>query len=177
MQLPLFVNTLGTKVIAYRDTRALPQATVRHAECSLLLPQSAENDRCETCRNYRKTLNRALNRKSKATTTSTSHTHTNLRYLSSPEKVARLRELQQKHRLDQKRITRLNEKLAELTAKNGVCLDDAMNGDLEKIVKDEDKHVMEMYPKESFLRLFWQQQKEALSKNPKGMRWHPLMIR
>ena len=55
--------------------------------------------------------------------------------------------IRDRHRLDQKRITRLNEKLAELTAKNGVCLDDAMNGDLEKIVKDEDKHVMEMYPK------------------------------
>ena len=74
VKLPLFVNTLGTKVIAYRDTRALPQATVRHAECSLLLPQSAESDRCETCRNYSKTLNRALIRKSKATTTTTSHT-------------------------------------------------------------------------------------------------------
>ena len=58
-----------------------------------------------------------------------------------------------------------------------ICLDNEMSGDLEKIVKDEDKHVMEMYPKDSFLRLFWQQQKEALSKNPKGMRWHPLMIR
>ena len=52
-----------------------------------------------------------------------------------------------------------------------------LNSDLEEVVKQEDHNVMERYPKDSFLYLFWQQQKEALTKNPKGMRWHPMMIR
>ena len=38
------------------------------------------------------------------------------------------------------------------------------------------QNVMERYPKDSFLYLFWQQQ-EALTKNLKGMRWHPMLIR
>ena len=139
----------------------------------MLLSQS-DGDRCNKCSAYRITLNRAISRKGRATTP---HSHTNHRYLTSPEKVARLRELQHKNRASQKRITRLTEKLAEMTARNGVCLDDAMSGDLEKIMKDEDQNVIEKYPKDSFLRLFWEQQKEALSKHPKGMRWHPLMIR
>ena len=59
----------------------------------------------------------------------------------------------------------------------GVCLNSELNSDLEEVVKQEDHNVMERYPKDSFLYLFWQQQKEALTKNPKGMRWHPMMIR
>ena len=121
---------------------------------------------------YRSTLNRAVNRKGKATTAP--HSHTNHRYLSSPEKIERL---QQKNRLSQKRITRLTEKLAELTTRDGVCLGDDTSGDLGEIIKHEDKGVREKHPEGSFLRLFWDQQKEALSKHPKGMRWHPLMIR
>ena len=52
-----------------------------------------------------------------------------------------------------------------------------MNSDLEEVMKQEDVHVMERCPRDSFLCLFWQQQKETLAKNPKGMRWHPMMIR
>lgn len=35
----------------------------------------------------------------------------------------------------------------------------------------------EKYPEGSFLRIFWNQQKEAASRAGKGRRWHPLMIR
>ena len=78
----------------------------------------------------------------------------------------RLQELQQKNRLAQKRITRLTEKLAEISAKDGVSLDNEMNTDLDVIMKEEEKSVIDNHPKDSFLRLFWEQQKEALSKNP-----------
>ena len=38
--------------------------------------------------------------------------------------------------------------------------------------------IMQQYPKDSFPRIFWQQQMEAASrKNARTMRWHPLMIR
>ena len=160
-------------MIGFKDTRALLYPTIRHTECALLLSQSA-GDRCDTCVAYRNTLNKAIARKRKATM---QHSHTNYRYLSSPEKVTRLRELQRKNHQQQNHIARLREKLAELTEKNGVYLDQTMNNDLEKIVKEEDKAVMDRYPKDSFLQIFWQHQKEALTKHPNGMRWHPLMIR
>ena len=71
----------------------------------------------------------------------------------------------------------MTRKIEEVTAKNGVSLDDGMSDDLKTIIIEEEKGVLEQYPKDSFLHLFWQHQKEALSKNPKGMRWHPMMIR
>ncbi len=37
--------------------------------------------------------------------------------------------------------------------------------------------IRDKHPEGSFLRIFWDHQKEALTKHPKGMRWHPLMIR
>ncbi|MCG8622799.1 MAG: hypothetical protein MJE68_12485, partial [Proteobacteria bacterium] len=67
------------------------------------------------------------------------HSHTNHRYLSSPQKVARIKELQHKNRLSQKKMDRLSKKLEELTTISGVCLDDDMNGDLKEIMKQEDK--------------------------------------
>lgn len=139
----------------------------------MLLSQS-DGDRCNRCSAHRRSLNRAINRKTRVTT---SHDHTNYRYLSSPEKVARLQELQHKNRASNKQIIRLRDKLKESTVKNGVCLDDATRNDLENIMKEEEQNVLERYPKDSFHHLFWQQQKEALTKHPKGMRWHPLMIR
>ena len=71
----------------------------------------------------------------------------------------------------------LTRRIEEQTAKSGVCLDDGMHDDLKTIIKEEEKNVLELYPKDSFLHLFWKHQKEALSKKPKGMRWHPMMVR
>ena len=138
-----------------------------------MLSQS-DFDRCSTCVAYRSTLNRAVLRK---TTATTPHSHTNHRYMSSPEKDAKLRELQRKNRVSKKHISRLSERLAEHTSKCGVCVDDVMKSDLDKIMKDEDQNVMNAYPKDSFPYVFWRQQKEAQTKHPNGMRWHPLMIR
>ena len=89
----------------------------------------------------------------------------------------KLRTLQHKIRLSQKRITRLNEKLAKATTRDGVCLGDDMDADLNEIITQEDDGIKERHPEGSFLRVFWDHQKEALNKHRKGMRWHPLMIR
>ena len=31
--------------------------------------------------------------------------------------------------------------------------------------------------KDPFLKLFWEEQKKASGRDPRGMRWHPMMIR
>lgn len=166
------MSTTGTKVIAQRD-----HSTIRHTECSMLIPQSATSDRCGTCIAYRKTLNRSVGRKLKATETTTPHSHTNLRYLSSSDMVARINELQHKQRLLTRKVSYLSKKLTEITAEYGVCLDNETNRDLETVMRQQDEHVTDRYPKDSFLYLFWQQQKEALKTNAKGRRWHPMMVR
>lgn len=44
-------------------------------------------------------------------------------------------------------------------------------------MQEEDRAVQQKYLPDSFPRIFWEQQKMAVGKSPKGMRWHPLMIR
>ena len=44
-------------------------------------------------------------------------------------------------------------------------------------MSEEDSRVQKQYPPDSFQRIFWDQQKMAAQRSPKGMRWHPLMIR
>ena len=64
-------------------------------------------------------------------------------------------------------MSHLTEKLAELTPKSGIYSDDAINSDLEK-------RRMKMSwrsPPKIILWLFWQQHKEVVSRNPKGMRY------
>ena len=80
----------------------------------------------------------------------------------------KLNNLQQRVRKASRTIKRLKKKSAKVTAKQGVCLDDETNSDLKTIVTENHESIMNQYPKDTFLSLFWQQQHEAMSKDPKG---------
>ncbi len=56
-----------------------------------MLADSSNGDQCERCITYRRTLAKAASRKTE--TEAPAHSH---RYLSSPQKVARIKELQHK---------------------------------------------------------------------------------
>ena len=104
--------------------------------------------------------------------------HTNYRFLATPEKVERLRLLHHEHRLMRKKLTRLQGKLQEAIARQVVCADETTNSDLQAIMKEEEDQVMKLFPDGSFQQIFWEQQKKAAAKkDPRGVRWHPLMIR
>ena len=94
--------------------------------------ESSDSDRCEQYTTYQKTLAKATSQK--ADTEAPAHSHTNHQYLSLPQKVARIKELQHNNRVSQKRIDRLSKRI-ELIARSGACLDDDMNGDLKEIMK------------------------------------------
>jgi len=44
-------------------------------------------------------------------------------------------------------------------------------------MQQEEENICSKYPKDSFQRVFWQQQKETSSTDKRGMRWHPAMIK
>jgi len=67
--------------------------------------------------------------------------------------------------------------LANLTASQGVSLDEGMTSDFHQIMQEEEEQVKQAYPEGSFQHIFWKQQKEAASRPGKGMRWHPMMIK
>ena len=55
-----------------------------------------------------------------------------------------------------------------MTARQGLCLDEETNSDLKTIITENHDSIMNQHPKDTFLSLFWQQQYEAMSKDPKG---------
>ena len=103
--------------------------------------------------------------------------HVNYRYLSTPEKIDRLHQMQRQKKAMAKKISRLKDKIANAVAKaDTVSLDEEMSADLCQVMIDEQAAVDKL-PVDSFQRIFWKQQKESMEKHKNGMRWHPLMIR
>ena len=69
-------------------------------------------------------------------------------------------------------------KIAVSAESCGVVFDEEIHKDFIEIVSSpECTTVFKKLPQDSFQSIFWQQQMESLDKNPKNMRWHPLMIR
>ena len=77
-----------------------------------------------------------------------------------------------------KRILRLQEKVATLIESRGEPVDDDLHTDLCSIMQENNDKICADFPEGSFQWLLWNEQKKAASvKNGTGMRWHPLMIK
>ena len=104
----------------------------------------------------------------------------NYRYLTSPEKMARLHSTKNESRALKMRLKRLEAKLAEMVEKNGVTIDDALSEDMCKMVAENDRRVQEEFKEDTFQYIFWKQQREAMGKEGvkrNGIHWHPLIIK
>ena len=142
---------------------------------------AADEDRCSKCTQYRQVLS-VLNCRQEKENTSAQRTdpssHVNYRFLNTPEKIVRLQQLHHKNRLVEKKLSRLEEKLKVAIDQQAHVVDHETTNDLCTIVAEEDDRMTSKLPKDSFQRVFWEQQKQAASKADKrGIRWHPLFIR
>ena len=123
-------------------------------------------------------LNVLLSRLGKFKDSSDPHSHTNYRYFSDSEKNARLKELHRENRNAKRRMAHLEEKLRERIEDEGEQMDKETSLDLKQIMEENNEQIETQYPRDSFMYLFWKQQREALGKKDlRGMRWHPMMIR
>ena len=156
------------------------------------------------CTKFRATLHAMLHRLEKTYTDDFSRSiHTNFRYLNTPEKNARLSELQGSLKQSQKQVRRLKSRLEERIKERSTEVDSALHQDLLAIMKENETqvlgahepgqcsialcmhvhvythvHLFHTLPSESFPSTFWKQQKQAATKkNLRGMRWDPLMVR
>ena len=180
-----YLISTGTHIVASLDSRPLPCPTIRHSQCELLV--ISDTSRCVSCREYRHILlmmsRRATLSQSRCATLSqstektASSSHANYRYLSTPEKHERMKNLHQESRVVRKRLLRLDEKLKKAIENKGVSLDTGLNEDLCLVMEEEEDRVMRDIEPGSFRHLFWQQQKEAATRDKRGMRWHPAMIK
>ena len=154
-QLNLFIYVFtypGTNAAAFLDERALPQPTIRHSECALLLSEE-DPVRCRWCDVYRQTLRvmtcRHRQSQEQAQNTSAPSSHTNYKYLSTPEKVDRLRRLHDDSRCLQKKLYHHEDRIAALIAREGVSLDAGTTDDLSAIMTEENASIAQKYPPNS----------------------------
>jgi len=104
--------------------------------------------------------------------------HVNYRYLLTPEKDQRLRELHSQHRNTTKCLKRLQHKLAVMIEEKGISVDESVHGDLTQIMNECADKVAAEHQVGSLARVFWEQQLKAAScKDQRQMRWHPLMVK
>ena len=103
---------------------------------------------------------------------------TNNRYLKSPEKAEKLRTLQKRAGAAEREVKRLQEAIEKLTLEHGVIVEQDLHDDLVAIMGSNNEDIRSQFPEGSFRRLFWEQQFQcARLKDPRQMRWHPMMIR
>ncbi len=135
------------------------------------------------CRKYRSNLH-AMSRHLTCISTepqtyenTTPSSHTNYRYLSTPEKHTRMKNLHHENRLLSMRLERLKLKMVDTIERKGVELDQNLTNDFQKIMDEEEQKALKDVKPGSFQELFWKQQKEAAGRDKRGMRWHPAMIK
>ena len=80
---------------------------------------------------------------------------TNYCFLSSPEKIDRLKGLHTQIKVLQQRVRRLTIKLAENTELNGIAVDSDLHSDLSSIINEAAPSVVAKHPPESILSIFF----------------------
>ena len=175
------ISSSGMRTVAYVDHQSLSYPTIRHSQCEYLLSLDS-SARCQECKRHGNTLRAQLSRQNSHQPAPISRTdpssHVSYQCLTEEEKTERMRNLHKKLRQTQKQRDRLKVKLEEAVERQGVQVDADTNDDLCSIIQSEAVKVKEAFPPDSFQRVFWEQQVDALSrKDARGMRWHPLMIR
>lgn len=109
---------------------------------------------------------------------SSTQSHTNYRFCSTPEKTERLRKLHHTVCLQNKVLQRLKDRLDMHIASQGVIVEDPIHNDLVTIMKKQSESVLSQYGEESFQGIFWSQQlKATAATTASGRRWHPLIIK
>ena len=99
--------------------------------------------------------------------------HTNYRYLRTPQRKANLRAEVKTKRNE---VERLKLRLKEATEKTGVCVEKQLEDDLQTIMLEKTKEISQKYAENSFHRPFWDQQLEALKvRDKRQVRWHPMV--
>ena len=170
----LHAITLGSEIAKQEDT-FLQHPTIRHKNCPILLPTAAT--RCWHCSDYRHTL-RSLSSKHSTADKTAPDSHVNYRFLSSAEKLDRLKRMHSQIRSSRVLTNRLKAKLELAVEKEGITVDNDTHDDLCAIMDSVESDALSSHAEDSFQHLFWKQQQQASQyKNSRSMRWHPLFIK
>ena len=126
--------------------------TVRHTKCELLVKEVS----CAECHKYHcnlRAMHSSYTRKKNSVLTST----TNLRYMRSPQKRARMLRMKEVLHNKERQIQRWKKRFKNLTEKHGVEVTKELEDDFKSIIKSHDGE-MKKLPVQNFKRVFWDQQ-------------------
>ena len=149
--------------------------TIRTTECEILVM----NLKCSACKNYRRTVRLLYNRWQKRNSESISadSSHTNHRYLNTPEKVRKLRNVKKRAKKAEIKVKHFEEKISSMMQQVHE-VDPELHHDMVDLTKETSDTFNKQFPEGSFQRVFWEQQvANASKKGPKQYRWHPLIIK
>lgn len=109
------------------------------------------NGKCLKCVSYRASLRTMYTRWQKSVASSpTRHTcstsHTNFRYLSTPQKKRRMDSLRARAASAERKLDNLRKKIDASTNNKGVTVDDDLHQDLSKIVEEQTPSIHEQFP-------------------------------
>ena len=109
---------------------------------------------------------------------SSSSSHTNVRYLNTPEKLAKITNLRKRVKTAETEIFRLKQRVSEMIQDSGEEVDSGLHRDLSEIMSENTSDIHASFPEGTFRRILWDQQIENSKKsNPRQYRWHPAMIK
>lgn len=128
----------------------------------------SDGDVCEECKNVTKQLKRKLvladSNKDKPITAKTP-----LKKVTSERLSQTIKDM----RINQKKLETKIKELNQQIETHGIQLDADLHNDCQNLIEN----IKQELPEDSFEKLFWEQQQKAFQSDPKGTRWHPMMIR
>ena len=104
--------------------------------------------------------------------------HTNFRYLTPKQQIKRISNLRKEIILQRHQIETLKTKIHCYNENGGIFINSFLERDLETIMNEMNSTVTQSHPSNSFQRLFWEQQLQAVrNRDNRQVRWHPAMIK
>jgi hypothetical protein len=141
---------------------------IRSCDCEILLADTSGEECCKYC----KQAGVKLERKAKSTDITVEkelHPNTPLSTVSKDKLIKEVKNTRKKEKQLRKMVNNLEEEIQQ----KGTCLNDGLHNDFSSIISGIENEL----PDDCFEKLFWQEQKKSFQKNPKAVRWHPMMIR
>ena len=123
-------------------------STIRHWKCHLLIKDLI----CVPCNQFRNNF-RALACKLSRCITGVPSLYTNIRFLRTPQKTARLISLRKSIKMKNRQLKQLRSKLSTIVKTDGISVDAQLQRDLEKVAD-----IHSVVEEDEFKRIFWEQQ-------------------
>ncbi|XP_033103726.1 uncharacterized protein LOC117106473, partial [Anneissia japonica] len=144
--------------------------TIRHTDCSLLVPQDI--DRCKVCKIHRADLCSLRSAYSKEKTTLTVPN----KFLSNFQLCNKATTLQSDCRRLKRRSGYLEDKIKNIYSQESLELCPQASFSMESVMEMTSSEIEKSLPMNSAAKLLWEQQQSSFRKG-KQMRWHPAIIR